>query len=338
MKMMAWLWVALLGLAPGAAGAMEFVVQGESCRVCDQWILATGEITEQSADQLRQFLKTEPYAPKVLRLDSPGGSLLAGIQLGMLIRELEMETEAIACASACLYAFLGGTARSLVGSESRLGIHRFYDPEQNDPASIYTGEDLDSTQRLMAALLYYTIYMGVDPGLIALSSDAGPEQMRWLTPREARDLKVLFDAKKWDPWEIVGGNRPGEKVVAQSTTQDKTICMEIECTKDGLRIFRVVAPKEYLTWFKQCAKGTFKGWHPVLGLRVAQDMSAATQSKDGMAVFGVILPPGPINPSKVALFNDMEAYSMSCMDTQDTFAGTGERLVPLASLIFDACQ
>lgn len=221
--------------------------------------------------------------------------------------------------------------------DSRLGIHRFYDPLQGNPESMYTGQNLDGTQRTVAALLYYAIYMGVDPGLIALSSQAGPEEMHWLTRQDARELKVLFDAKKWDPWEIVGGNMPGEKVVAMSSTQDKTMGMELRCSS-GQRIFRLMAPKEHLPWFKQCAAGTFKGVHPVLGLSVPERNVMATLNSDGMATFAALLPPGPINPSKTGLFDDMDAYSMACIDMAETFAGTGERLVSMSSLIFNACR
>ena len=68
--------------------------------------------------------------------DSPGGSMTAAIRLGELLRNLkvrtivgrgfvrngEVEVEPGRCASACVFAFLGGVTRSMP-KNSRLGVH-----------------------------------------------------------------------------------------------------------------------------------------------------------------------------------------------------------------------
>jgi hypothetical protein len=59
----------------------------------------------------------------VVRLNSPGGSIVGGLQLGEAIRKLGLATEVPAsagCYSACTFAFLGGVDRRV---EGKFGIH-----------------------------------------------------------------------------------------------------------------------------------------------------------------------------------------------------------------------
>ena len=61
-------------------------------------------------------------------LKSDGGSLIAGLRIGELIREKGLET-AVAfdarCASACALAWLGGTKRYM-STSSQIGFHAAY--------------------------------------------------------------------------------------------------------------------------------------------------------------------------------------------------------------------
>jgi hypothetical protein len=61
---------------------------------CCMWIAAEGEITMQTPDDFKAFLKTNSgYWGPTVRLNSPGGSLLAGIKLGEMFREGGFSTE-----------------------------------------------------------------------------------------------------------------------------------------------------------------------------------------------------------------------------------------------------
>jgi len=60
-----------------------------------------------------------------LLLESPGGSLDDGIELGRAVRLKSMRTlTRETCASACALIFLGGTERWLVGPRARIGFHQ----------------------------------------------------------------------------------------------------------------------------------------------------------------------------------------------------------------------
>jgi len=60
-----------------------------------------------------------------LLLESPGGSLDDGIELGKAVRLKRLRTlTRETCASACALIFLGGTERLLVGPKARIGFHQ----------------------------------------------------------------------------------------------------------------------------------------------------------------------------------------------------------------------
>ena len=324
------------------ASAMEFSHGGVAvaCRdpdACKAWINATGDITESTVSDLETYLQDNPYAPRVLRLNSRGGSLVGGLQLGLKLRELGFDTEAQLCASSCLYAFLGGKQRTVVSDEPLLGIHRFYNEEalSKPDAALYTGGDMDGTQQVVAGLLFYTVAMGVDPGLIALTGDAGPEEMRWLTIEEARELKVLFEPHRWEPWEIRGGE-PGKQVYAASSTQDGTKSMQLLCI-DGQLVFMLIDKAGNSGWFQQCATGTFTGYHRVLGRNVAiAETHARSYGAKGEGI-AFALPPGSLNTTQPGVFQDMDVYSMACLDANGTYAGTTARLASMARLIQATC-
>ena len=60
-----------------------------------------------------------------LLLESPGGRLVDGIELGRSVRLQGLRTVTrYDCASSCALIFLGGTERWLVGSRARIGFHQ----------------------------------------------------------------------------------------------------------------------------------------------------------------------------------------------------------------------
>ena len=108
-------------------------------------IVADGDITRDTSKYFRKFLATSPLDGSifVVALNSPGGDLLGGLELGRLIRSENLHTAVLkfrrhplsgelireseepgSCFSACALAFLGGNRRELI-SESKLGFHQF---------------------------------------------------------------------------------------------------------------------------------------------------------------------------------------------------------------------
>jgi hypothetical protein len=129
-------------------------------------------------------------------LNSPGGNLFAGMQLGRVIRRHRASTHIIdsrtllpgECYSACSLAFLGGVHR-FIDNGARYGVHRAWlaGPTAGDRA---LGQDLDG------AVGAYIREMGVDGRLLDLWRKAGPDGMYVLSRQEARDLAVVTAAGK----------------------------------------------------------------------------------------------------------------------------------------------
>jgi hypothetical protein len=128
-------------------------------------------------------------------LNSPGGNLFAGMQLGRVLRQRGAWTYIInsrtlrpgECYSACGLAFLGGVRR--FNDSGRYGVHR---------ASLQAGPGggRDLTADLSSAIGSYVREMGVDARLLDLWKKAGPDRMYLLSRREAEDLRVVYDGDR----------------------------------------------------------------------------------------------------------------------------------------------
>jgi hypothetical protein len=189
----------LAGLCGTAASAapMKFEYRKTGGNHCCWWIQADGEIVADTPAAFDTFYHSLKYPPGTVRLNSLGGNLMAGVALGEKIRTLGLSTEVGAtqdeadktagiCASACAYAFLGGKARFLE-ENARLGFHRFYSPlaVDNAKAKLFSGEDLDNTQKLLAGLLFYTIPKGC-PGRHRAREGAGLQPVFLRLPHRPR--------------------------------------------------------------------------------------------------------------------------------------------------------
>jgi hypothetical protein len=109
---------------------------------------------------------------------SDGGSLLAGIRIGMLIRMKDFGTvvpEGAQCASACAVAWLGG-ARRFMGAGSKVGFHAAYILKGHGTAESGPGN---------AVLGAYLYQLGLSEETIIYVTQAGPTSMRWLNTEEA---------------------------------------------------------------------------------------------------------------------------------------------------------
>jgi hypothetical protein len=110
-----------------------------------------GKLEKLYASNKRLETAKSTSARSVVRLDSTGGSILAGLELGDVIRKLGLDTEVPAsagCYSSCTFAFLGGIERRV---EGKFGIHAL-SLSQGTPSST----TLDEFQNWAAILVQYT--------------------------------------------------------------------------------------------------------------------------------------------------------------------------------------
>lgn len=184
------------------AEEMSFRVVGVSgnCGAnCPQMIAAEGEIGEATPDAFVSFVAQNVGGGNlhgVVLLDSPGGKVVASMELGQAIRKLGMAVivarpaaqsgDATAlvsgrCYSACVYALMGGKKR-VIPAQSRVGIHRMF----NYSTSFDFSEGLvrernydDGGMRQMLAR--YASGMGVSADLVNLAERTSPDQLYMLT-------------------------------------------------------------------------------------------------------------------------------------------------------------
>ncbi|MGQ2909198.1 MAG: hypothetical protein ACT6QU_14735 [Aliihoeflea sp.] len=233
----------------------ELVGTGGNCSGCE-WTKAEGRITEDTPAKLREYLDT--YGSGFFVFNSPGGNLVAGLEMGTMIREAdsgtaigisvaddygyyEFERAPGRCASACAFAFLGGTHRELQAGE--LGIHQFYDgvsmSRPDEP--IYSALDLSINQIISSLLINYAFEMGVDPRFISKASSVPPSGMHWLTEDEIREWKVRYDPSSIGEWRIEPWR---DGIVAFAKSADELTTATVFCGQSGTPQLMVSTPYE----------------------------------------------------------------------------------------------
>src|SRR6266542_760558 len=132
-------------------------------------------------DGERFFTKIAPLATAMVRFQSNGGSVVAGIQIGEMIRLRQFHTLVPAgarCASACALAWLGGTRR-FMGPGARIGLHAASDPRSGQVTGVgnaLLGAYLNRVGRPYAAVIYI--------------AQAAPNSVTWLRFADANRLGI----------------------------------------------------------------------------------------------------------------------------------------------------
>lgn len=186
-------------------------------RSISSWnIVLDGVIDSGAPARVAEALKMAGSDGADVYITSPGGNLLAGMQIGRLIRRAGANTyigslvvdpsRSIAgkqavktmpgnCLSACSLAFLGGVYRYTT-VEAKYGVHRF--SSSSEP----TNSDLDTAQIVSAAVGTYIREMDIDPGLFDLMVQEGKDGIRILSDAEMSGLNVINSGWKKPKWSI----------------------------------------------------------------------------------------------------------------------------------------
>ncbi|MDB5649714.1 MAG: Periplasmic protein-like protein [Hyphomicrobiales bacterium] len=133
-----------------------------------------GEMEFEDAEQFRQ--KTAALNEAIIAFDSPGGSAIAGIEIGTTIRMKGFKTwvsDGSVCASACALAWLGGSKR-LVGTSAKVGFHAVFNKD--------TGAETGTGNALVGA---YMARIGLPDRAIFYITQASPKSMTWLNFEDA---------------------------------------------------------------------------------------------------------------------------------------------------------
>jgi hypothetical protein len=190
-----------LGLShPGCARAMSFRMAPTKNPAecfgggCGFAIVADGEITDATPEEFLGFLRANFAARRggvLVFIDSPGGKIVAGMELGKIFRRIgvtavvarvaqseEGGASGIAggvCFSSCVYALMGAKKR-IAPHQSKIGIHRMF---------AYQGHAQKFDDGAMAAVLRrYSATMGVSAQVVLAAEQERPDAVRILTPAE----------------------------------------------------------------------------------------------------------------------------------------------------------
>jgi hypothetical protein len=125
----------------------------------------------------------------VVVLQSPGGNLIAGIEIGKAIHLKGFATyvpDNIQCVSACALAWLGGRIRYM-SKTARVGFHAAYIDNGGQAAVSSSGNALVGA---------YLNQIGLPPPAIVYITEASPQGMQWLTFTDAQRYGI--DVRAFD--------------------------------------------------------------------------------------------------------------------------------------------
>lgn len=229
---------------------MTFEVRstGGNCFGCE-WIAAEGEITSNTPKRFSDFVKKNELENIALavHLNSDGGDPFAGMALGELIRKEGLSTEVASsrentdypetytstpgkCISACAFAFFGGTTRS--ASAGEIGLHQLYDAVILKPTRGTADADIElaAQQVIPAALLEYTLRMGVAPQLLANTAAMRSTAMYFPTAAELEKFRISWNPDEFQAW-ATEPYRQG--IIARSITQSGGEIVTAYCRRNG---------------------------------------------------------------------------------------------------------
>jgi hypothetical protein len=200
----------VLGIAPHAARAQamtfRLVSVGDRARCgnsCPVVISAEGEITNETPGAFLSFVEGNVGSGNlhaVVFLDSPGGKVVASMQLGKILRQIGAAAIvaradpaasrfnafiAARCLSACVYTLMGGKKR-VVPPQSLVGIHRMFtyvDAADPESSTVVRYRRYDNGE-MAAVLERYTWSMGVSPQLIAMAEHISSDRIHIMTRAE----------------------------------------------------------------------------------------------------------------------------------------------------------
>lgn len=160
------------------------------------YIYINGVITTDTPKKLKQVIEANNLDKAIVVLNSIGGNLFAGMELGEIIRSngfytyLGRENASAEklrllngeCYSSCVFAFTGGVYR-FIEDDDKIGVHRF-------SSKVDIGNELEAAQVISAVTARYFEKMGVQSGLFERMSLADSLDIDILTKDEALQLNL----------------------------------------------------------------------------------------------------------------------------------------------------
>jgi hypothetical protein len=166
-------------------GAAKVVVQGDLIGI---------DVTEFKS-------KTGALSNAVVWLQSDGGSVVAGIEIGEVIRLKGFATfvpDRARCASACALAWLGGSPRYMA-ARARIGFHAAYNAT--------SGQETGVGNALVGA---YLTRIGLPYSAVIYITQASPRSMTWLSLADAKRQGIEVSLKSGELTSPIPQKLPAE--------------------------------------------------------------------------------------------------------------------------------
>lgn len=187
-----------LGATTSSGHAATFAVEAGRIELSGPFVAGD---TSRLAAFLRTNWKDRDSQPE-LSLNSPGGSLAEGIQMGRFLRRNSISTvvrRGRECHSACAVAFLGGTQAYATGSGigrylevgAALGFHGF---SSGNNSVVLLNEAFDAARVINGVIVQYASEMrGIDLALLSELVAVEPRSIHVVkTPREIQGLGITL--------------------------------------------------------------------------------------------------------------------------------------------------
>ncbi len=166
---------------------------------CPEVVVADGVIEPETPLAFLDFAKTATLSHAlrgVVFLNSPGGNVVASMELGAVFRRLRLAAivagfaangdlsgpVAGECVSACVYALMGATRR-VAPPSSRIALHRM-SVTLADAGGSGVAARRFADARLVALVARYATRMGVSPALVWSAESLPPDHIHLLTQQE----------------------------------------------------------------------------------------------------------------------------------------------------------
>jgi hypothetical protein len=147
-----------------------------------------GEIQPGDGDKLKAHIASANEARRIvatIRLNSPGGNLLEGVNLSEIVKNGRIATSVLGdatCASACFIVFAAGNER-FANFNAKIGVHGVADER---------GQEVGAATVTMSRILRT---LGVPAGILGKLVVTPPSDMVWLTVDDLRSMNVTLFGK-----------------------------------------------------------------------------------------------------------------------------------------------
>lgn len=191
------------GEAMGAPMIFEVVEQaavgGAASKGISAAIYARGDISSDASKRFDEIVDARMITNAIVYFDSTGGQVVEAIRMGQSIRKRGFSTGVqrrgdardAMCASACVYAYVGGIARYLNDDRGRLGVHQYYSPTNVGGEIRDSKDDLKIAQLLGSIIVAHLQQMGVSSALYVAAAMTDSSEMLWLKSRRAMEYDLV---------------------------------------------------------------------------------------------------------------------------------------------------